>query len=154
MHDPVKDHLEDYLHGREIPEVDEHIRACESCRVQLQGMQAQALSLRALRAPGQTEPDPGFYSRVMNRIENQTRPSVWSLFGDSLFARRLVYASAGFILLLGAALVSPGPEKQETIASSTPEVILAGDQAPPAITVDPGERGTVLVSLATYQDYQ
>jgi hypothetical protein len=67
-------------------------------------MQAQtALFRRAFRT--EVEPDPGFYARVMNRIETQAKPSVWSLFAESMFAKRLAYASATF-LVVGVVFVS------------------------------------------------
>jgi hypothetical protein len=114
-------------------------------------MRAQSLLFRTLKAPVEVEPPAGFYARVMNRIETQNRPSVWSLFADSLFAKRLVYASAMFLLLLGSVLVSSTPE--DTYAVTGPEAILAGQELPEPVTMDPGrDRDVVLVNLATWSD--
>jgi hypothetical protein len=95
--------------------------------------------------------DPGgnFYARVMNRIETQARPSVWSLFGESPFAQRLVYASATFLLLLCSYMISSHPEAD--LADDGPEVILAGQRAPEPVTMDPQkDREVILVNLATW----
>ena len=68
-------------------------------------MRAQsAMFRRAFRS--EVEPGAGFYARVMNRIETQAKPSVWSLFGESMFAKRLAYASATFLVLVGVVFVS------------------------------------------------
>jgi hypothetical protein len=95
----------------------------------------------------------------MNHIETQAKPSVWNVFGESLFAKRLVYASATFLFLLGTYFVSSSPD--EEFAPGTPQVILAGQHLPEPVTMDPQkDRETVLVTLATWgggedsQDYQ
>jgi hypothetical protein len=112
-------------------------------------MRAQTLLFSTLRTPAEVEPAAGFYARVMNRIETQTRPSVWNLFADSLFAKRLLYASAMLLLLFSGFLVSS--EQEDTYAISRPEAILAGQELPEPVTMDPGrDRDVVLVNLATY----
>lgn len=154
MHDSVIDSLEDYLHGRgRAIEVEEHLRTCESCRNEVEAMRAQSLLFRSLAAPAEAEPVAGFYARVMNRIETQTRPSVWSLFAESLFAKRLVYASATFLLLLGTFLVSSSSVGEDTYVASGPEAILSGEELPEPVTMDPGrDRDVVLVNLATWNE--
>jgi len=160
MHEPVLGRLEDYLGGDgHFPDVEAHLKRCESCRMEVSAMQEQAVLLRSLKPVRKVEPDPAFYARVLNRIETQTRPSVWSLFGESLFARRLAYASTAFLVLLGTFLVSSTTEMQDqNVVASSPERILAGDdvQAPPITMENPQrDREVVLVNLATYQqDYQ
>jgi predicted anti-sigma-YlaC factor YlaD len=152
MHESVRDSLEDYLRpGSSVPGVEEHLRACESCRQEVEAIRKQNRLLQDLKAPAEIEPSPGFYARVINRIETQTRPSVWSLFGDSLFARRLVYASATFLLLLGGLLIT---STQEAGATSDAELILAGEQLPAPVLVEQADpqrnREVILVNLATY----
>jgi len=160
MHEPVRDSLEDYLRGgREFPDVEAHLKSCESCRTEVNAMRAQALLLHSLRPVREVEPDAGFYARVLNRIDRQTKPSVWSLFGDSIFAKRLVYASTAFLVLLGTFLVSSTADLRKTVLAPSAEVILAGDdgQVPPPVTMDnpQHDREVVLVNLATYQqDFQ
>lgn len=151
MHESVKSSLEEYLHsGRNAPGVEEHLNECESCRKQVQAMREQSGLLRGLKAPAELEPSPGFYARVMYRIETQARPSIWSLFGESQFAERLVYASAMFVLLLGALLITSAGN-----ATSDAELILAGEQLPAPVVVEQADpqtnREVILVNLATYQ---
>jgi hypothetical protein len=50
------------------------------------------------------EPAPGFYARVMARIEAQAPPSFWSFFLEPL-GMRIVYASLALAVLLFAATV-------------------------------------------------
>ena len=102
----------------------------------------------------------GFYARVMNRIEAQARPSVWSLFGESMFARRLAYASATFLVLIGVVFVSAN-QPDQPIAFADPRPSLAGDERYTPVTWTcrhDRDREVVLVNLATYQqtsqDYQ
>jgi hypothetical protein len=94
-------------------------------------------------------PAPGFYARVMNRIRTQERPSIWSPFGESVFARRVAYGSATFLLLLSALLISSTPVED----TSEAELILAGDALPTPVTEttdEQRERELILVNLATY----
>ena len=114
-------------------------------------MKAQAaLFRRAFRS--EVEPGAGFYARVMNRIETQAKPSVWSLFAESMFAKRLAYASATFLLLVGVVFVSANPP-DEAFASADPEVILAaGDEQYTPVSMDTErDREVILVNLATYR---
>jgi hypothetical protein len=113
-------------------------------------MRVQSRLFQSLKAPANLEPDPGFYARVMNRVETQVRPSVWSLFGESLFAKRLVYASAMFLVLLGSFLAS-APAVDDELTAGTPEVILAGQQLPEPVSMDPQkDRDVILVNLASW----
>jgi len=158
MHEPVLGRLEEYLDGDgPFPDVEAHLSNCDPCRKELEGMLALRRGFGGLRAPGNLELPANFYSAVLNRIETQARPSAWALFADSLFARRLAYASAVFFMLLGTFLVSSATDPGQSVAASAPSVILAGsgEDAPPTIEVEPQERGVVLVNLASYQqDFQ
>jgi len=159
MHEPVKGRLEEYLDGEgPYPDVEAHLSNCETCRKELDGMLALRRDLRVLRPSKVVEPPANFYSAVLNRIESQGRPSAWALFAESLFARRLAYASTAFIVLLGTFLVSSATDPAQSVAASAPTVILAGDidDTPPPIEVQPEGRGVVLVNLASYQqqDFQ
>jgi hypothetical protein len=158
MHEPVKGRLEEYLGGDgPFPDVETHLRACEECRSELADMRVLSTAFQALKAEPNRELSPSFYAGVIERIAFQ-RPSVWELFAESLFARRLAYASAAFVLLLSAFLVSPAVDPQQSVvASSAPEFILSdhSEELPPPIEVQPEQRGVVLVNLASYnQDFQ
>ena len=162
MHESMKESLEDYLRGGADPKTEEHLRSCENCRSEVQAMRAQSRLFQSLKAPANFEIDPGFYARVMNRVETQARPSVWSLFGESLFAKRLVYASATLLVLFSSYLAS-SPASDDALAAGRPEVILAGQQLPEPVSMDPQkDRDVILVNLASWggeggseaQDYQ
>ncbi len=158
MHRPIKDHLEEFLQGaceRELLKgFEAHLEECDHCLQQVQQMREQAQSVRALRTPELMVPQPGFYGRVMARIESQPRPTIWSLLLDPRFGRRLVYATASLLLIFGTYLVST--ETEAVIASNSgPEIILAAqEQAQPVHqSADPqSQRDAILVNLATYQE--
>lgn len=154
MHEPVVRHLEEYLIGDgPYPQVEEHLSKCADCRNEVEAMRSQAALFRVFRTD--VEPGAGFYARVMNRIETQARPSVWSLFGESMFAKRLAYASATFLVLAGVVIVSSN-QSDQLAAFGDPEVILAGDERYTPVSMDPQrDREVILVNLATYQqDYR
>lgn len=158
MHEPVKERLEEYLHGSPPSlEVEEHLRNCPGCREEVEAMRMQTLLLRDFKSSREVEPAAGFYGRVMGRIDSQPRPSAWTLFGESLFAQRLAYASAAFLILLGSFFIS-STETAEAYAASDPEAILAGHEAPEPVSMEDPQRDreAILVNLATYeqQDYQ
>ena len=116
-------------------------------------MKAQSRLFRSLQCPADAEPAPGFYGRVINRIEAQTAPSIWSLFSESLFAKRLAYASMTFVALLGTYFISSiGRDQRVTINS--PEATLAADDDQRTISnTDPDrDRAATLFTLATYQE--
>jgi len=89
MHDFIKDDLEAYLEGKDksvLPEsFQAHLEACRECRNKIEQMRDQATVLRALRSKQDFHPDPGFYARVMNRINSQRRASIWAAFLDPMF---------------------------------------------------------------------
>lgn len=156
MHEPITGYLEEILSGARIPEAEGHLRDCAECRREIALMTQHATLLRAMRAPADAaEPAAGFYGRVMNRVETQIRPSIWALFGESLFAKRLSYASLAAALLLSAAFLA-NPPGEVLAPGSSPEVIIAS--AAEQETVEPlgadqqRDREAILVQLATYSD--
>jgi predicted anti-sigma-YlaC factor YlaD len=161
MHRLVRDHIEDIVAGVEAAPVAEHLKACAECRSEVLAMRAQSAALRELRAPDDAEPRPGFYARVMERIEAQGPASIWNLFIESAFGRRIAVASLALALLLGVYVIS-----SERAAD---QPVVAGQQAQPALV--PGEDApgrvisrmdqssmgqssddAVLVNLVTYQE--
>ena len=132
--------------------VESHLAACELCRRQLDAMRAQAAVIQSLRSAGDAELRPGFYGRLMDRIESERRPSFWGAFLEPGFARRIVFASLIFLVLFGGYLVSS--EQILPPQGSGPEFIMA-DGAQPAVEMgsDPQQdRDTILVTLTTYQE--
>ena len=97
MHEPVKEGLEDFLRENGSPEFAAHLETCRECRGEVERMREQALALRVLRAEQELDPSPGFYARVTARIEAQSRPSIWGVFLEPAFGRRLMYASLALV---------------------------------------------------------
>jgi hypothetical protein len=139
-------------------------------------MQEQALLLRELRPPGgaEPEPQPGFYARVMERIEAEGPISIWNLFVESAFGRRIAVASMALALLLGVYLVSVERSMDEPITASEQSepadrqnLTVAGEDAPGRVITLMGQSDqfaadqsaagqsaddAVLANLVTYQE--
>ena len=143
MHQTIRDNLEDYLKGcaQQVPQAfHAHLAACEECASELRLLETQANMLRSLRSVSDLGPSAGFYARVMERIEEQERGSMWSVFLQPRFGRRLAIASATLVVLLGTYLF--------TTEAGDPSVVLA----PPAVAtgtvnVPAPETGNVQDSL-------
>jgi anti-sigma factor RsiW len=153
MHEPVIQSLEEILRGgAPRAEAQAHLTGCRVCRDELAAMKMQSELFRAFRYPADVTPPPGFYARVVERIENQARPSIWSLFGESLFAKRLAYASMSLFVLLGTFVISSTRSEQAPV--NAPEAILAAEDSQQQLNsadVNQG-RETILVTLASYQE--
>jgi anti-sigma factor RsiW len=115
MHGFIRDHLEDVLAGKpsaQLPahrmeEIEKHLKSCAECSNEFAAMRAQSALLRTLRAPEEhPEPRAGFYARVVQRIEERTKDSIWSVFIDSPFGKRLAYTSLAIAALLGSYVVT------------------------------------------------
>lgn len=152
MHEPVVQRLEEIL--REEPAgmaAEAHLRDCPACRAEVSAMKMHSRLFRALQCPPEIEPAPGFYARVVNRIETQASPSIWNVFGESLFARRLAYASLTFVALLGTYLISSSGRERPVLINS-PEATLAAEDRTISNTDPDRDRAATLVTLATYQE--
>jgi anti-sigma factor RsiW len=158
MHRLVRDHIEDIVAGVESASVAEHLEACEECRSDVTAMRAHSAALRELRAPDDAEPRPGFYARVMERIEAQGPASVWNLFIESAFGRRIAVASLALALLLGVYVISSERAADQPIVAgqqAQPAVVLGEDAPGRVITQMSGNQSSnddVLVNLVTYQE--
>lgn len=156
MHQPILDGLEDYLSGQarsdRLQQFHLHLAECAGCREEVQLLHAQAALFQVLRPGEEAEPLPGFYARVRSRIDSYQADSIWSLFLEPVFARRLVFASLGLLLLLGSVAIT-APSGTVSASSLMPERILAVHdlEYPPASGVDMDhDRGLVLSHLASY----
>jgi hypothetical protein len=155
MHQPIRDGLEDYLAGREHPQFNAHLAACTECRDNVNRIIRQNEMLRLLRVQSaETAPSPGFYARVIDRIEAQKRQSFWFLFLEPLFFRRLLYASLALLLLLGVSLFNAGPPPPDLVADTgAPEEIFAVEESQPQpvhLVDQEQDRNAVLVQLTSY----
>jgi predicted anti-sigma-YlaC factor YlaD len=160
MHQPIRDNLEDYLKGsiQQVPQAfHAHLVACEECANELRLLETQANMLRSLRSVEDVVPIPGFYARVMERVEDQGRVSVWSIFLQPSFGRRLAIASATLVLLLGTYLVTTEPGDQGAASSPSVATDIVSMPAPEAGAVDDSlqqqrQRNAVLVDLASFHE--
>ena len=103
------------------------------------------LLLAELKAPEEVCPRPGFYARVMDRIDSQSGKSIWSAFLEPLFGRRLVVASGVLMLVLGAALFVPGSEFDDEVVAKGQATVVVNDGPDQ-------DKDAVLVNLVTYQE--
>lgn len=154
MHRLIKERLEEYLrHGpvqRCPEEFEAHLERCDECRSQVNAFREHSSLLKSLRAQD-AAPAPGFYARVMERIEAQQQVSIWSVFLDPTFGRRLVVGSVATLVLLGSFLVLA--EADSAAPAATAESIMAVEDHPPGLGQDPQrDRETILVTLATYNE--
>jgi hypothetical protein len=170
MHESIRDGLEDYLKdpaGRIPREFKAHLGACQDCASELRLLETQSEMLRLLQAGGEMAPRPGFYGRVMERIEDQRRSSIWYVFLEPAFGRRLAWTSAALVLALGTYLVTselaepPIAQAPAAIAvnvaapQATPSGAPAGETADAAVPADNARqqqrRNAVLVNLASFR---
>jgi anti-sigma factor RsiW len=153
MHGSIRDQLENLLAAGEPPtgktELGVHLAQCPECSSELKVMREQTDLLRSLRAQGEVEPSAGFYARVLQRIENTAKVSIWAGFLRSPFRMRFAYASLSLALLLGMYVfveekADLDPHEQAVIVqqSNSAESVF-GDQSQ--------QRDAVLVNLASYE---
>ena len=149
MHRLIQDHLEEVL-AESNPNgsgpAAAHLAECAECREEVSALRHHAAMLRTLRASVNDEtlaPRPGFYARVMERIEAQRPIDIWQLFSDSAFGRRLAVASVALVLVFSLYLVS-----SERYA---PVVVTIDDQ-PSISQAGLPDKDTVLVDLVTYRE--
>jgi hypothetical protein len=113
--------------------------------------------LRSLRSVEGVVPIPGFYARVMERVEDQGKASIWSIFLQPSFGRRLAIASATLVVLLGTYLVTTEPGDQSLASVPSVATDIVSMPAPEANAVDATmqqqrQRNAVLVDLASFHE--
>lgn len=159
MQDKIKQRVEDYVSGRLLNGSDSAFESLlaenPSDRKTLDAFAEHAQMIReALRVPAELAPAPGFYARVMARVDAEnSQSSFWSIFTDP-FGQKLVYASAVLLLLMGVAIFSTEPVRTPEVAETPaqmlvdhhPDVHLVGDQSE--------DRGRVFVTLTSSDEYQ
>jgi hypothetical protein len=153
MHRLIQDHLEEVLAestGEGESPVAAHLAECSECREEVSILRGHAAMLRALRPPKtiaeELAPRPGFYARVMERIEAQRPIDIWQLFFDSAFGRRVAIFSMALALIFSLYLFS-----SERLAQ--PVTVTLEDH--PGMTLSKAglpDKDTVLVDLVTYRE--
>lgn len=154
MHDLIRNGLEGYLSRHLAPErmaaFQAHLAECTGCRETVAAFERQSTLFRSLRVPeDEVAPAPGFYARVMERIDAQRPISLWSVFLQPLFARRVLYASLALFLFLGSSILWTG-ESHDVLANDSNMVgVLAGfgPQAQPVagVVTDPDQAKDVVM---------
>jgi anti-sigma factor RsiW len=110
MHGSIRHRLEGLLAGNvpaeDLPDLHNHLSACSACSSEFRAMEEQRALFRPLRADDECEPAAGFYARVLQRIEEHTKDSIWAIFVYSPFGKRLALASFTIAMLLGSYVVT------------------------------------------------
>jgi hypothetical protein len=154
MHRLTKERLEEILSAPELrlpADLKQHLAGCPECRERLQLFREHSRCLQSLRLSEELHPRPGFCARVLDRIENQQRGSVWSVFVEPAFGRRLILVTLALTLVLGSLVAFQ--EADEAFGSPPPQAIMAIEDHPPSLGLDPQrDRQTMLVTLATYRE--
>ena len=160
MHEPLISHLEEILQKRLAPQqqaaVDAHLSGCADCRDELSAMTSFSQVVRSLRAPAVSELRAGFYARVMQKVEEQGRPSFWNLLLDPVFGRRLVYGTGAMFLLMASFLLATSGDQPEL--AQTP-VQMISQPAVTAVSTQPGfgddvqrDREHFLATMASFSE--
>ncbi|MDQ2711017.1 MAG: hypothetical protein M3Y24_02080 [Acidobacteriota bacterium] len=109
MHGPIRDRLEDLLKADGAATIDknvvDHLASCEGCSSELAALRDQSLQFATYRPRESVEPSAGFYARVLQRIEERQSDSIWGLFIESGFSKRLAVASLTLAIALGSYVV-------------------------------------------------
>jgi len=107
MHGSIRSELENLLEGRaSASEVKQHLQSCGACATEVDAMRDQIQWFRSLRDGEEVEPAGGFYARVMQRIEERAKDSIWAVFVYSPFGKRLALASLSLAVLLCSYVVA------------------------------------------------
>jgi len=175
MHRQVREHIEEVLdeglnqrgpstNAPAQAAIGGHLAQCRECGDEVNAMRQQAALLRQWRAPENVdvEPRPGFYARVLERIEAEGPGSIWSLFFESASGRGLAIASLALAALLCVVLLSWerfGETNSQAIEIAQPlapvQVIMGEDQPGLVLTgaLDSApDQDSVLVNLVTYRE--
>jgi hypothetical protein len=134
MHGPIRSELERLLEGGASAEVKQHLKSCGACAADVGAMREQAPLFGSLRVDEEIEPAGGFYARVIQRIEERTKDSIWAVFVYSPFGKRLALASFSLAVLLCSYVVAEEKIDGHLTAESAVrqvhyDVPVEGDQA-------------------------
>ena len=155
MHGFIREELENLVASDQTKadcrELAEHLDVCSECSAELKCMRHHAELLKTLRANEELEPSPGFYARVLQRIEERTKDSIWAFFIYSPFGKRLVYASLTLAVLLGTYVVSRESGDGHLNASDSTAVVQQADEETPVTGNQSQQRDAVLVNFASYE---
>ena len=161
MHGSTRDRLEELLArgvrqggsqpgNRPVPPAapDGHVEHCAECSSELNTMREQAEWMRHLRPSEEFDPAPGFYARVLQRIEERAKRSIWYGLVYSPVGKRLAYGSLSLALALGLYVIAA--EQMDRPLPSKPAV---AERVNTQVFGESGaaeQRDAVLVNFASY----
>ncbi len=156
MHAEVRDRLEEVLRskgqGIGLKEVDSHLESCADCAQEVAALREQSRLVQQLRVDA--EPMPGFYARVLQRIEERAAKSIWAVFVYTPFGKRLAYASLALALVFCGYVIGMEAQDGHMMGSLTGTVVTF----PPASLSDTPVQGSetdrrdaVLVNFVNYE---
>jgi hypothetical protein len=144
MDPQIQNGLEDYLHrqnarakqrpqamglmGDRGSDFEQALQATDqTTRNQVEAYRETAGMLHALQCPEDApQPSANFYARIMERIEEERASnSFWSIFLNPQFSRRLVFASAALLVLLGVTLATTDSTNVGLFGTAAPELVEA-----------------------------
>lgn len=107
----LQERLEVYLAGRlseqDLAEFERRLAADSAADEEMTAFRATADLFAEFKVDTSEdmEPAPGFYYRVMERVEAEQGESVWSLFLQPFVVRRFAFAALMWLLMLGSVAV-------------------------------------------------
>ncbi len=154
MHKVVRTYLEASLDGSLLPsarrELEAHLEACPSCRLELEALGQTRQWMRALVTKELVAPTPGFYARVQARVEaekSQIWP-FWQLF--PAFTQQLGLAVMALLLLLSTYFVTFSRTERGTATAALMQDAPIIHAETPALTADSHvNRERVLLAILT-----
>lgn len=130
MDDFLRENLEDYLSGTlsdsKRAAVDAHLAAHPEAAEEWSFYLDSASLFQMLRVDSEeAEPAPGFYARVMERVQQERGIPFWNVFLQPSFVRQLVFACLMWFAVLGAYVTAfgtndPSPQVAESIVTEQP----------------------------------
>ena len=130
----LRDILEDYLSGNlsrtRKADLEAHLARHPESAEQLEQFRLTSSWLVELRAPeGEPQgPEPGFYARVLQRIDRDQVEPFWAFFLQPMFVRRLAFGSLVWLALVGSYVVSFSNPSEE-IGRRLAEAVLTDQPA-------------------------
>ncbi len=117
----LKEHLEDYLSGRlrgeALAEFERRLEQNPASVDEIALFQetSELFTAFAVDAEEDVEPAPGFYYRVMERVEQERADSFWSFLLRPVVVRRFAFAAMMWLLVLGSVAVFHDDTTQQTV---------------------------------------
>ncbi len=156
MHGVVRDRLEEVLRSKDqvtgMKEVDSHLESCAECARETAALREQSRMVRQLRAD--VDPPPGFYARVLQRIEERAARSIWAVFLYTPFGKRLAYASLALALVFSGYVIGMEAQDGHMMAGFGASVVESPSASPADAPVHGNEtdrRDAVLVNFVNYE---